>query len=324
MSQPPEPSAAVEEDVRCAACGYNLRGLPTGGQCPECGAHVFSSIASHRVAREAAARPLGFARRRSIWMLALGCLLIVAGSSTSIALFYASLAFGGAGAADLMTRGFAFSGPCIMTTVGCLMLFIPRPAGSTPSRAGGVLRRTALIGGALNIANAAALYGVLYVISRYNLGRWIGPGFLQHQATAATVLTAVVTAPTLLRLAQLARRLPSRRLPPLLVASAAMGVVLPLFALIQNVIVGGTFSFDIPISISPWAAWTLLVRAGCWLTGSSFDDSPIALIFTYSFGPVAGGAWTLAVVGLASLLAWCLTILCGLRFARAALGARSG
>jgi hypothetical protein len=27
----------ISKDVRCAACGYNLRGLPTGSACPECG-----------------------------------------------------------------------------------------------------------------------------------------------------------------------------------------------------------------------------------------------------------------------------------------------
>ena len=261
MSQAPDPSAAVEEDVRCAACGYNLRGLAPDGNCPECGAEVPPSIAAHLAAREAVARPLGLARRRSLWMLVLGCLLIVTGSSTSIALFYASTLARAAGAADLMSRGFALSGPSIMTTVGCLMLFIPRPADSTPSRAGGVLRQTVLIGGALNMVNAAGLYGWLYVMNRYDIGRSMGCGFLQHQATAATVLTAVVTVPTLLRLAQLARRLPSRRLPPLLVASAGAGAALPLFAVAQNLIVGGRFSFDIPVCISPWAAWGVLLRA---------------------------------------------------------------
>lgn len=33
-------------DVRCAACGYNLRGLDPGGRCPECGTRVDRSVAS--------------------------------------------------------------------------------------------------------------------------------------------------------------------------------------------------------------------------------------------------------------------------------------
>ena len=46
------------------------------------------------------------------------------------------------------------------------------------------------------------------------------------------------------------------------------------------------------------------------------------MIFSYGFGHIAGGAWTLTVTGIASLLAWCLTILCGARFALAARGAK--
>src|SRR5688572_20136567 len=32
-----EPRRPIAEDVLCRACGYNLRGLFTGGKCPECG-----------------------------------------------------------------------------------------------------------------------------------------------------------------------------------------------------------------------------------------------------------------------------------------------
>jgi hypothetical protein len=31
-------SAVIEDDVHCKSCGYNLRGLPRGRRCPECGA----------------------------------------------------------------------------------------------------------------------------------------------------------------------------------------------------------------------------------------------------------------------------------------------
>ncbi len=34
---PGRPAEVIEQDWSCSACGYNLRGLPTGHRCPECG-----------------------------------------------------------------------------------------------------------------------------------------------------------------------------------------------------------------------------------------------------------------------------------------------
>jgi hypothetical protein len=38
------PPGAVADDVPCASCGYNLRGLKIDGACPECGSRVRPSI----------------------------------------------------------------------------------------------------------------------------------------------------------------------------------------------------------------------------------------------------------------------------------------
>ena len=35
---------ALDFDVSCASCGYNLRGRPPLGRCPECGSHVGATI----------------------------------------------------------------------------------------------------------------------------------------------------------------------------------------------------------------------------------------------------------------------------------------
>lgn len=38
------PQHAIREDVHCASCGYNLRGLPPIGKCPECGDSIRASL----------------------------------------------------------------------------------------------------------------------------------------------------------------------------------------------------------------------------------------------------------------------------------------
>jgi len=43
-SIPGSPSAALATDVPCIQCGYNLRGLTSGGQCPECGKTIDESL----------------------------------------------------------------------------------------------------------------------------------------------------------------------------------------------------------------------------------------------------------------------------------------
>ncbi len=60
MTQPPRsdsPSAAtggstipLDHDATCANCGYSLRGLATGGQCPECGFTVQASLRKDHLA----------------------------------------------------------------------------------------------------------------------------------------------------------------------------------------------------------------------------------------------------------------------------------
>jgi hypothetical protein len=38
----------AETDLLCEGCGYTLNGLPTGGNCPECGRPIEQSLGTHR------------------------------------------------------------------------------------------------------------------------------------------------------------------------------------------------------------------------------------------------------------------------------------
>lgn len=50
---------ALDRDVACVNCGYNLRGLAPGGDCPECGSAVRQSLREDRLADA----PLAWLRR---------------------------------------------------------------------------------------------------------------------------------------------------------------------------------------------------------------------------------------------------------------------
>jgi hypothetical protein len=56
------PEAVVIEDLSCAGCGYNLRGLRAGGSCPECAAAVRQSLAALQAPDAVAAGVRGLAR----------------------------------------------------------------------------------------------------------------------------------------------------------------------------------------------------------------------------------------------------------------------
>jgi hypothetical protein len=60
--------AAIEQDLTCGGCDYNLRGLPRDGACPECGHAVTATL-------------LGRSRRQAAWLrrISLGAMLIGAG-----------------------------------------------------------------------------------------------------------------------------------------------------------------------------------------------------------------------------------------------------
>ena len=47
MDTLPLPPAYLDHDRACIQCSYNLRGLPEGGVCPECGTPIFKTLRGH-------------------------------------------------------------------------------------------------------------------------------------------------------------------------------------------------------------------------------------------------------------------------------------
>ena len=70
MNQQSDEALAIENDLSCMICGYNLRALPPAGQCPECGTDI---------ARSTQGDLLKFADRKWVGSVYRGtCLLAIA------------------------------------------------------------------------------------------------------------------------------------------------------------------------------------------------------------------------------------------------------
>ena len=64
MTQPPPIQASR---VRCVSCGYNLTGVTIGGECPECGALIETSLQAAQAAKTNGA---------ALWSMILGILAL--------------------------------------------------------------------------------------------------------------------------------------------------------------------------------------------------------------------------------------------------------
>ena len=71
VNQQHDEAPAIDHDLSCMICGYNLRALPPAGQCPECGTDI---------ARSTQGDLLKFADRNWVGSIYRGtCLLTIAG-----------------------------------------------------------------------------------------------------------------------------------------------------------------------------------------------------------------------------------------------------
>jgi hypothetical protein len=176
-------ATAIEQDLTCGGCDYNLRGLPCDGACPECGHGVTATIA-------------GFSAARGRWLqrVATGSLLIGAG-----------VLVGGTGLLMAPENGRwllgAFSAAAVIAATGSWMF------------ASGEGRRANGIGIALRVAGTATVVLQLGVLSTFATANGVlsgvpvvAPRHVIGLCETTAVVWGVAAILTCVRAAALARR----------------------------------------------------------------------------------------------------------------------
>ncbi len=201
----PSASAALQQDVRCTVCGYNLRGLGVGGSCPECGRAISDSCQGDL---------LRYADPNWVMRMYRGALLV----SAAFGLFFAYLIVGGMAFAAVQLAGFQIDawlkvGPYLLrvvltASVVIALLGVFLITSQEPREY--LLERTTAI---RRLARGAILLGVLIFVFKYH----VAPNFYSVLMGVFLNLAFVVSLALSLKHAQLvAKRIPDERLAMLL------------------------------------------------------------------------------------------------------------
>lgn len=275
---------AVAAGVLCRECAYDLRGLPQGGACPECGAEVEGSVRRHEAAVKAAVTaaatgggvPLALSSRRWVRRLAVGSALVTAAGVFHVTAVASDLADATGIVSSVLMVGL-FVGTLGSMLGGLWLLTVAEP-GAAERRTERAWRWSARAGVIAYLAGELGLYAVV-VGNLASIG-W-GTALL-----AAGVTTSAATWLGWSHVARLARRLEGPRLRrwaavlawavPL--GSVARALWLPFFPLreteeqaIPAMPMFGELAEAVllPYSLAVWpradmdlAAWTLLAGLG--------------------------------------------------------------
>ncbi|MGP1346195.1 MAG: hypothetical protein ACTS3F_05940 [Phycisphaerales bacterium] len=132
----------IADDRLCPKCSYNIRGLPVGGVCPECGTAIIASTHSRKYTREV---PIHEVSRGYMRLLGMGFTMLAVGGLGGV-LVAMMMVFGTGNEMLVLFSSVALS---VVWSVGVLLVVRPRPLASA-AKPGEVewkwLRRVAVAG----------------------------------------------------------------------------------------------------------------------------------------------------------------------------------
>ncbi len=144
----------IEDDRLCITCGFEIRGLPSDGKCPECGTSIEDSLRSG---------PLFFADPAYLRTIHCGTVIVLVSVGCKIifpigAPLIAALANPASGAgAGLVTAITAMFVPWVGSSFGWWLLAAPDPGLKETIRDGRIRRLARALSAVIGVAAAAAL-----------------------------------------------------------------------------------------------------------------------------------------------------------------------
>jgi hypothetical protein len=197
MTRSTLPAVALDQDLSCAACGYNLRGLRRDGRCPECGGSIARSI-------EEAQRGVSLADLRAARRVC-HCLLIACGGAIVVSLTGFSRPW--------LIVGLPVVGEVIAWVAGLASLWFAAP----------LLGRTSVGRKGLILASVTAISALGVVMFRLMLSPWFSISPALAAIAGLISATNLLSAPVpVLAVVDTLRR---ARSPPRWLAATAFGVV---------------------------------------------------------------------------------------------------
>jgi len=230
----------VSGDLACSRCGYNLRTMPAGGVCPECGQPVPTAVEydrAYRDRRHVNAGP-GYGR----WMRRLSHAMLLAAAAAAVAVFVPYNSRRSLGVEDVAAAA-------VVWTLGCWALWA---AGAPPGPAlpAAQRRRTAPLRAVMRLAAVTALAWPVVLEAGDRIVP-IDPDARRLRAIAGTMSGAAGMGSTafFLYVAILARQTFRRalRVEALVLAAAAVVVTLACAT--------GRWPYDLPAGAAGFTAW---------------------------------------------------------------------